>query len=606
MELLVYLVLAAAFLSLYVAHYQEPLAVAPRHLALLTTALILFWGVRALAWRYLGERSARAVAVILMTLPPLALLAWYAVVLIGLDAWGRVPTWPLIKTYLVQAPALLDVLGITPWALMAGVLLAVLALVYLVWRYLAARDWARGLARLGSATGGGVIIAGVMGLAILLLHVQTQSWVGHPREPILLGFFHETTGLQSHRVQGSRLADANEAAARQQYRPNPARPTRNLVVIVGDALRADHMAVYGYGRPTTPELAKRVRTFDSAVVRRVRSACAESSCGLMAMAASRPVADIGTAPITLQEVLKLHGYLIHFILGGDHTNFYGLKEMYGAVDSFHDGSGQGVRYINDDQLVLDRVRALPPAKSGQAVAFQFHLMSTHGLGQRDPSLSPFVPAENYYGWPGPSPRRPPSGDTARAGVNYYDNGMVRFDNMASRILDELKEKGYLDDALVVVTGDHGEMLGEQGMFAHQYGLSESVLDIPLLLLRHGYVGEPIPASPWSSQIDVAPTILRELGLAAPTTWEGRALQDTWIPRELRIQQSHHFGIYRIDGDGNVLKYVHDLDSGAESVTNPVADPLGAVDLSPHVAPEVMKGWRNQSMVGMLNAANPER
>ena len=605
-ELLAYGLLAAGFLGAYVVRFGEPSEVVHRHLALLATTLILLWGLRALGWRFFNYRHiARVAATSLMVIPWVLLLAWYILVLIGLDAWGRVPTWPLIKTYAVQAPQLLEVLGITPWVPGGGGVLAVLVLAALVWRYLAPHDWTRRLAGLGSTVGNGAITVGLMVLAALMLHMQMQGWVIHPREPVALGFLQSERELQSHLVRGSYVLDAREEAARRHYQPAATHVGRNLVVIVGDALRAEHMTMYGYARDTTPELAARAQAVDGVVVSPVRSVCAESSCGLMALAASRPVANIGSAPLTLQEVLRRHGYAVHFILGGDHTNFYGLKDMYGKLDNFHDGSGQSRRYMNDDQLVLDRVKELPPATPGQPMALQFHLMSTHGLGQRDPEMSPFQPSENYYRWPGSSPKRPPSDEAARGAVNYYDNGVVRFDHMASRILDQLQQKGYLDDALVVVTGDHGEMLGEQGMFSHQHGLSEPVLDIPLVLLRHGYAGEPIPASPLTSQMDVAPTVLRELGLPVPEIWQGRALQDPWTAREIHIQQARYFGIYHLGEDGRVLKYVRDLDSGAESVTDPVGDPKGLTDLSNRVAAETLNGWRRQSMVGMLYSAKSE-
>lgn len=604
-EMLVYGVLAAAFLWAYVARFDEPVSVVHRHLIILATLLVLPWGLRVLAWRFAGDgRLVRGWAAILMVVPLLVLCAWYALVLVGLDAWGRVPTWPLIQTYVLQAPALLEVLGITPWLVGMALLMLVLTLGYLVWRYLAPRDWARGVARFGSPVGSGVITLGVILLAVLLFLTQMQGGVRHPREPIAQCFMSVGRGLQSHVVQGSPVIDAREERARASYMPVVGHAGRNLVVIVGDALRADHMSVYGYGRETTPALAAKVRTLGGEVVPRMRSACAESSCGLMAMAASRPVMEIGTRPLTMQEVLKRQGYAVHFILGGDHTNFYGLKEMYGDLDSFHDGSGQRRRYMNDDQLVLDRVKSLPAAEPGRPVVFQFHLMSTHGLGWRDPVSSPFQPSENYYRWPGSSPKRPPNTDAAAAGVNYYDNGLVRFDTMANSILDELQRKGYLDDALVVVTGDHGEMLGEQGLFSHQYGLSEPVLGIPFVMLRYGYKGTALPAHPLSWQADVAPTILKELGLSAPEIWEGKALQEPSGPREIRVQQGRYFGIYHVGADGGVVKYVRDLDTGNESVTDPVTDPAGLSDLREQVSPSLLRQWRSQSMKGMLNVAAP--
>jgi Sulfatase. len=98
------------------------------------------------------------------------------------------------------------------------------------------------------------------------------------------------------------------------------------------------MGLFGYQRDTTPNIA---RIAASATLRKagiVHSSCADSSCGLLSLASSRFVHQFPARPFTLQEVLKRTGYRVHMILGGDHTNFYGLRKIYGAVDSYYDGA----------------------------------------------------------------------------------------------------------------------------------------------------------------------------------------------------------------------------------------------------------------------------
>lgn len=478
-ELAFYVMLSGGFLCAYVGHFHEPAAVIPYHLGMLLPLLALPLACRALAWKFLPIGGLpRGAATLLIIIPAGALASWYAIVLVGLDSWGRVATWPLIKIYVLQAPYLLSVLGYSPWVPVGGLLVAAVALVFLAWRYLAPFDWMSGLVRQGSKTGVLLVSVTLSLLGMLLIALQIQIGSGHAREPIKLSFNGMASAkLQSHVVADSRILDARENDARQAYSPAAVgtMARRNLVVIVGDALRAEHMSLYGYQRMTTPHLGDLSRNHGGFVVRNMRSACAESSCGLMAIAASRPISEMGSAPLTMQEVLRLNGYQVHFILSGDHTNFYGLDKMYGKLDSYFDGSRQSRRYINDDQLVLDKLDQLPQARPGKPVAFQFHLMSTHGLGKRDPLLSPYSPISNYYSWPAMSPRRAPSTAHSLAGVNYYDNGVVRFDSIASQIIEVLDRRGYLEDALVVVVGDHGEMLGENGYFSHEYGTSEAVL-----------------------------------------------------------------------------------------------------------------------------------
>lgn len=606
-ELLAYSLVASSFLWMYVGRFHEPVKVVPYHLGILAPLLFLPWCARALVWALAGStRIAACLAAMLFVLPVTLLAAWYAAVLVGLDSWGRATTWPLIKTYVIQAPHLLGVLGVSPWIPIVVFVGFALAMVALVARYVAPHDWVRRLVSRGTRSGVTAIAFGLMLVATLLVHVQVQVGQGNPREPFAMSFLLDgSSGVQSHHFSGSPVLAERENEARRAYTPASTHSGRNLVIIVGDALRADHMSIYGYSRDTTPGLVKSVEDHDGEVVPNMRAACAESSCGLMALAASRPVSEIGSTPLTVQEVLRRSGYQVHFILGGDHTNFYGLRSMYGELDSFFDGSQQSRRYMNDDQLVLDRLDALPEAKTGQPVALQFHLMSTHGLGKRDPALTRFQPWANYYSWPGESPKRPPTREAAIAGVNYYDNGMLGFDHVVSRLLEGLERKGYLRDAVVVVTGDHGEMLGEHGYFSHQHGVSEQVLNIPFVLLRYGYSSPRFPAHPWGGQIDIAPTILHELGIPAPAIWKGTPLQQPAQPRDYTVQQGRNFGIYHIGADGRVLKYERDLAAGEETVIDPVGDPLGLHDLTAEVPPQLLTEWRVRSASSMLNAVQNE-
>src|SRR5205807_4237560 len=71
-----------------------------------------------------------------------ALLSYYAVVLLGLEAWGRVVSWDLIAGYTEQLPMLVDAVELSLPACVAGVVAAYLAMAALLWLYLRRHDWA--------------------------------------------------------------------------------------------------------------------------------------------------------------------------------------------------------------------------------------------------------------------------------------------------------------------------------------------------------------------------------------------------------------------------------------------------------------------------------
>jgi hypothetical protein len=124
------------------------------------------------------------------------------------------------------------------------------------------------------------------------------------------------------------------------------------------AARRPH-GLYGYARETTPNLERLRAAGILRVAPAVRTVCSETLCALPGLLASRYVHQFSDRMIMLSEVFKRHGYRTASILAGDHTHFYGLRELYGPVDSYFDGSSAGGQSISDDQVVVDHVNRLP-------------------------------------------------------------------------------------------------------------------------------------------------------------------------------------------------------------------------------------------------------
>src|SRR6185295_11257129 len=95
--------------------------------------------------------------------------------------------------------------------------------------------------------------------------------------------------------------DALENAARAAYRPVTLRAKRNVVLIVADALRPDRTSIYGYSRPTTPNLQRIAAEHPTHKFHEVRASCSASACGLVSMLASKYVHEISLHPFSLQE-----------------------------------------------------------------------------------------------------------------------------------------------------------------------------------------------------------------------------------------------------------------------------------------------------------------
>ena len=256
------------------------------------------------------------------------------------------------------------------------------------------------------------------------------------------------------------------------------------------------------------------------------------------------------------------------ILSGDHTHFYGLRKAYGRVDSYYDGVSQSKFYVNDDRLVLERVKDLG-AWQGRPVMFQFHLMSAHLLGKRIADTPSFGPSENYS-----RIRFLPSGAGARErAVNFYDRGVLQSDHVIGELLALLGERGYLRNAVVVITADHGEALGEHDLYTHMNGVIEPQLRVPLVIATFGDAHvAPAPKGALLSQVDIAPTLADAFGMPIPASWEGQPLRSVRAPRVVYFAEKQWRGLVRIDASGRLTKYWTDRRKALEYAYDLSADP----------------------------------
>lgn len=104
----------------------------------------------------------------------------------------------------------------------------------------------------------------------------------------------------------------------------------------------------------------------------------------------------------------------------------------------------------------------------------------------------------------------------------YDAEVAAVDAELRALFDSLKARGVLNDALVVVTADHGEEFKEHQFFVHGLTLYEPAVHVPMLV-----VGETFPAGHTAetraSLLDIAPTVLEHLGLPGEPHFEGHSL-----------------------------------------------------------------------------------
>jgi glucan phosphoethanolaminetransferase (alkaline phosphatase superfamily) len=613
-DLLIFCGLPGLFLLAYVQHFAAPGESVLAHLRVVAMVVLSLIVVRLVIARLLREAAPRDIAAALAISGVLVLwVTYYALVLVGLQFWGRVISWDLIATYSIQVWHLLEVLEIAPFTAFALLASFCGALMLAAWLYTRFLDWtATGAHRMSPLIFASTVVGGGLFVA-----TELYNFLGFPptaeAEPVSLTLFPlaSSQNRQGHFINALSASrqDRTEDAARAAYVPRRDADRKNVILIVVDALRPDHMGVYGYARDTTPflsQLAAEGRL--SKVAAGMRATCSSSACGLASLLTSKFAHQYSHRAFSLQEVLKRHDYAIHMILGGDHTHFYGLREAYGGVaDSYYDTVVDAVKhepnwmsqrffgYVNDDRLVVRRLSEFSPW-NGTPVMMHFHLMSAHLLGKRWKQDREYQPAAAY----GRPDRREPAARGQLGGLtaNHYDNGVLQTDAVIRDLLQILDGKGYLRRAIVVITADHGEGLGEHGIYQHAQGVYEELLNVPFIVVSFGYKPDrSFDRARGASQVDIAPTILAELGMPRPASWVGKPVHDGLQRDFTHFQERTLVGLVDHRDPGNEWKYWIDVARGNEFAFNLSADPGETINLVREVPHDLRRDWRVKAMAG---------
>ena len=312
------------------------------------------------------------------------------------------------------------------------------------------------------------------------------------------------------------------------------RPTRGLIYISLDALRADHLGAYGYDRPTSPvfdSLAQRGILFERAFAPYPSTLVSNISLftGLYPMrhAVYPPSRVLSSEVATLPEHLRDHGFrTMAHTEGGYMAGGFGFERGFERYTEFpHETEGQIERTFRLGESFL---RQVGPE---ERFFLLLHSYTTH---------DPYYPLPDYASlyWAGEPPEGAPdpTGATLRS-INkgrleageevaayysaLYDSSIRYADDVLAALFETLDRLGLAEDTTVVVTSDHGEEFREHGHFGHTQVYPES-LRIPLLVV-HPDLAQGIRV-PWlMSVVDVAPTLLDLLGVPPMEGTDGRSL-----------------------------------------------------------------------------------
>ena len=314
----------------------------------------------------------------------------------------------------------------------------------------------------------------------------------------------------------------------------------NLLLITIDTLRLDRVGAFG-GRPgLTPNL-DRIASEGFRLTRAYASAplTLPSHTSIMT-AVSPPVHGVrnnslfrlGDRIPTLASVLKSAGYRTGAFVGafvldarfGLNRGFDVYDDRYGekpAGDPAEGAERRAEEVVRPAEAwILNKGSGLRAQGSGNQRA--------EAVGSQPSALHP----EPFFAWVHLyDPHEPYRAPEPYASQHEpYDAEVAYTDAMVGRLLDDLAKAGQLDRTLVVVAADHGESLGEHGERTHGVFVYDVTMRVPWMMwagpgtraegsgLRAGSSSDALVRL-----IDLAPTTLDLIGIAAPSEFEGRSV-----------------------------------------------------------------------------------
>ncbi len=377
-------------------------------------------------------------------------------------------------------------------------------------------------------------------------------------------------------MMGSSAAVVGALSQRGMGKPGPAghapQDKPNVVLVMMDTVRADHLSVYGYERETTPFLKSFAR---EATVYQQAIAAADGTLPTHASVFTGLYPSWHRAHYTppehpwgyalearfptLAAVLAEKGYSTAGVV----ANYAYLSREFGLNRGFQLYRVQAPVFLSNWQrpvYLREGIRALLgkvfcltefDARTRRAEEINrdaFEFLDAGARGQPFFLFVNYMDAHNPYLPPAPFDRRFPGKDphfTEQHGrevetqvlrgrralteaerrhiVSQYDGGIAYIDSQIERLVAHLKQLGAYDNTMIIVAADHGEALGEKNLVDHAItSLYQNLVHVPLLIK---YPKQRVAKSEPGlvSQVDVMPTVLDVLGYSAPGVLHGQSL-----------------------------------------------------------------------------------
>jgi arylsulfatase A-like enzyme len=337
----------------------------------------------------------------------------------------------------------------------------------------------------------------------------------------------------------------------------------NVLLIVLDAVRKDHLSCYGHDRETTPNLdrlASEGTRYEQAIAAAPWTPPSHASMFTGQYPSGHGVFSgsprLATDVPTVAELLSGAGYATFGFSNSHHTSakhdfdrgfdyYHDILELPRFMDRMYEPSLDFATYalrwlLFDDDDSYYQLRKLKQKIRGEDDPF-------FGFINLNTAHSPYDPPERYTGFVDEFDRWDEVDEenvrslVRNGGYEFmldrrsatdaewelvkrkYDSEIRYMDALLGKFFDFLGEEGYYDETLILVTTDHGEHFGEHGLAYHQFSLFEELVNVPLVVKRpeqhSGGATDEL-----RSLVDIAPTIATAAGVDPPESVRGHPLQ----------------------------------------------------------------------------------
>jgi arylsulfatase A-like enzyme len=281
-------------------------------------------------------------------------------------------------------------------------------------------------------------------------------------------------GIADWKLEHSALHQPPDASAKRL----------NVIYVFIDACRADHLSAYGYGRKTSPnldKLAARSALFENAYTPAPNT--------FEALPKFTQGAYWDSHLEGWPEITARNGYNALLFPRRISTLRRHVKGMT-VVDPARDGTFEGT--------INSAIDVLGSASKDQPFCAYLYSTDTH---------RPYKPHEEFH--------------YGSSITDLYDGEISYLDFHLGRLFDWMEKSGRMDDTMIVIMADHGESLGERGVYKHSTQLYNEQTRVPMIIHVPGLPARSI--KDYVSTIDLGPTMLNAVGLDYPKECAGVSL-----------------------------------------------------------------------------------